>query len=116
MRPRFVLVAAVFLTFTMAAAGGMANAARRVHHDLTIGATPDPVLAGDPVLIYGQLNQPGYAGQTINLYHHLDGSNRGYTFVGSTTTNSLGFYKFPRADGVVLTNRSWYVTGPGGAR
>jgi hypothetical protein len=70
-------------------------------------------LAGDPVLIYGQLNTPPVAGQTIVLYHHLSGSGRGYTRVTKTTTDSHGFYSFPRAENVVMTNRSWFVREAG---
>jgi hypothetical protein len=114
MRPRFALVAAVILTLTMAVAPELASAAPRQGPGLTITATPDPVNAGQGVLIYGQLQGPNNAGQTINLYHHIDGSHRGYTFVRSTMTDSTGFYELPRPEGVIYTNRSWFVTGPSG--
>jgi hypothetical protein len=95
-----------------AAAPGIAAAAPRHNHDLTIAATPNPVIAGEGVLIYGRLMTPDNAGQTIRLYHHLNGSSRGYTLVASTTTDSSGYYEFTRAEGVVYTNRSWFVRGP----
>jgi hypothetical protein len=98
----------------------LASAAPGHHHPrhnqhLTIGAAPNPVPAGDGVLIYGQLQGSDPAGQTIALYHHLIGSGRGYTLVGTTTTDSHGFYEFTRAEGVVETNRNWFVRGPDAA-
>ena len=47
------------------------------------------------------------------LFHHLAGSFLGYTKVGQTTTDSHGFYEFTRAEGVVMTNRSWFVREQG---
>jgi hypothetical protein len=116
MRLRFALLAALALPVIAAVAPGTTNAAQRVTRGLTIAATPNPVPAGNGVLVYGQLNGPDHAGQTINLFHHLDGSHHDWTMVGQTTTTSTGFYRFPRAEGVVWTNRSWYVTGPDGTR
>ena len=49
------------------------------------------------------------AGKTIVLYHHISDSGHGYTHIGGTTTDSHGFYEFTRAEGVVETNRSWFV-------
>jgi hypothetical protein len=53
------------------------------------------------------------ANQKIVLYHHVAGSDNGYTRVSQTTTNAQGFYEFTRAEQVVLTNRSWFVTEAG---
>jgi hypothetical protein len=107
---------AVLVSVLVAAAGistpGPVSAAPKHNHHLTIAATPNPILAGEGVLIYGQLNGPGSAGQVIRLYHHLDGSGQGYTLIGTTTTNSFGFYEFTREEQVVETNRSWFVRGP----
>ena len=47
------------------------------------------------------------------LYHHISGSHPFFTLIGTTTTDALGFYKFTRAEGIVMTNRSWFVRGPG---
>jgi hypothetical protein len=93
----------------------LGSAAPRHNHRLTIAAAPDPVSAGDGVLIYGQLERASVAGQPIQLYHHLIGTGRGYTLVGTTTTDSHGFYEFTRAEGVVYTDRNWFVRGPDGA-
>jgi len=76
----------------------LVSAAPRHNHKLTIAASPDPVLAGDGVVIYGQLKGPGNADQVIRLYHHIADSGQGYTLVGSTTTSSTGFYTFTREE------------------
>ncbi len=44
------------------------------------------------MLVYGQLNAPPVAGQTIILYHHVAGSHLGFTRIGRTTTDAHGFY------------------------
>jgi hypothetical protein len=82
------------------------------HHNrgLTIAAAPNPISTGEPVLIYGQLNGAGHAGQQITLWHHISGTHRGYTVVKRTTTDANGFWSVPRAAGVVTTNRSWFAT------
>ncbi len=110
MRPRSVMLCSALSAVALAAAPGLANAAPVHNRGLTINATPNPIDSGDPVLIYGQLNGgTTVANQTIVLYHHINGSHHGYSVVGRTTTNSFGFYEFTRADGVVDTNRSWFV-------
>ena len=113
MRSRFSLVAAVLVVLGVAAVPGAANSAPREDRGLTITATPDPVNAGDGVLIDGQLAGPNNGGQTITLYHRLSGGRRHFTRVGSTQTDSAGFYEFARAEGIVYTNRAWFVRGPG---
>jgi hypothetical protein len=88
---------------------GIAGAAPRHNHGLTINATPNPIIAGEGVLIYGQLKGTDIAGKTIVLFHHISDSGTGYSRIGSTTTDSHGFYEFTRAEGIVETNRSWFV-------
>lgn len=113
MRLRFTALGSVLCALVVAVAPGMANAAPRHNHGLTINATPNPILAGEGVLIYGQLNNPPVAGQTITLYHHISGSHQGFTVIGTTTTDAHGFYEFTRAEGIVLTNRSWFAREAG---
>lgn len=115
MRLRLAVPAFAVAVLGMGCLPTVAAAAPRHNHGLTIAATPDPVIAGEGVLIYGQLKGPDNAGQTIRLYHRLIGSGRGYTPVGTTTTDSSGFYEFTRAEDVVYTNRNWFVRGPDGA-
>lgn len=80
-----------------------------------INVAPRRITAGDPVTISGQLRCRGRASaanQVVRLYHHLAG-RFGFTYVQSTTTDGAGFYKLERADGVVDTNRAWYVRSHG---
>jgi len=112
MRLRFAVLGAVLATLAVAVSPSVAAAAPRHNHGLTINATPNPIDAGQGVLIYGQLKGTPLAGQTIRLYHRVNPSPF-FTLIGTTTTNSFGFYEFTRAEGVVMTNRSWFVRGPG---
>jgi hypothetical protein len=113
MRPRFAVLASLLCALVVVAIPGVASAAPHHNHGLTINATPNPIDAGDGVLIYGQLNSPPVAGQTITLFHHISASGRGFTPISRTTTDSHGFYEFTRAEGIVLTNRSWFVREAG---
>jgi hypothetical protein len=113
MRLRFAVLASVLTALVVVAAPGIVNAAPRHNHGLTINATPNPINAGDGVLIYGQLNNPPISDQTIILYHHIGGSHQGFTEIGRATTDAHGFYEFTRVEGVVLTNRSWFVREAG---
>jgi hypothetical protein len=107
------VVASVLSALVIVAVPGVASA-RHPHHNyhLTINSTPNPINAGDGVLVYGQLRGSAVAGQTIRLYHHIVGGPPGYSLISTTTTDSFGFYEFPRADGIVDTNRSWFALGP----
>jgi hypothetical protein len=107
------VVASVLSALVIVAVPGIASA-RHPHRNyhLTINSTPNPINAGDGVLVYGQLRGAVVAGQTIRLYHHIVGGPPGYSLISTTTTDSFGFYEFPRADGIVDTNRSWFAFGP----
>ena len=111
MRPRFAMLASLVAVVAAAVSPGVAGAAPRHSHGLTINATPNPIVSGQGVLIYGQLQRNPVAGQPIVLYHRV-GSQRQFTVIGHTTTDSFGFYKFTREEGIVTTNRSWFVRGP----
>lgn len=113
MRLRFAVLASLLTTLVAVVAPNVAGAAPRHNDGLTINATPNPILAGEGVLIYGQLNGTNVGGRRIRLYHRIDPAPS-FTLIGTTTTNSFGFYEFTRAEGVVLTNRNWFVTGPNG--
>ena len=88
-----------------AALPGATDAAPHHNRGLTINATPNPINAGDAVLIYGQLNGQPLGGQTILLYQHVAGSHQGYTLAGQTTTQSNGFYSFDNITGVESNTR-----------
>ena len=112
MRLRLVVFACLMTAVGSIVAPSLANAAPRHNHHLTIAATPNPVPSGEGVVIYGRLFGSNVGSQPIALYHHISGSGRGYTLIQRTTTDSAGFYEFTRAEGVVTTNRSWFVRGP----
>lgn len=112
MRLRFILLACALVACVSTAAPGVAGAAPVHNRGLTIHAAPNPILAGEGVLIYGQLKGSGHGGQTIRLYHRVNPAAR-FSLIGATTTNSLGEYEFTRAEGIVMSNRSWFVRGPG---
>jgi hypothetical protein len=110
MRPRFAVPS--LLAVLVAIAIPSTAVAHPVHNrGLTIGVTPNPITAGESVLIYGKLEGPTVSDQTITLYHRVN-PQVGYSVVSRTTTSSTGFYEFVRADGVVMSNREWFVRGP----
>jgi hypothetical protein len=113
MRLRSAVPASLLAALAVAVAPSVASAAPSHNRGLTINVIPNPILAGESVKIYGQLNNAPVASQTIVLYHHLSGSHPGYTKVGQTTTFSNGTYEFSRPEGIVTTNRSWFVTETG---
>jgi hypothetical protein len=110
MRPRFAVPALLLTMLAVAAAPTIAGA--RVHR-LTINASPNPIITGEEVLIYGQLNSQHSANKQIVLWHRVPPAQV-FTPVQVTKTNRFGFYEFTRAEGVIPTNRSWFVTSPGG--
>jgi hypothetical protein len=111
MRLRFALLGSLLTALVAVGVPAAASAAPIHNRGLTINATPNPILAGEGVLIYGQLKGGDISRQPIRLYHRINPSNR-FTLVGKTITDSFGFYEFTRAEGVVYTNRSWFVRGP----
>lgn len=111
MRPRFAVLASVLTAFVAVIAPGIANAAPRHNHGLTINATPNPVIAGDAVLIYGRLEGSNPGGQKIVLYHRVNPASQ-FTIVSITTTAPTGFYEFSRLPEVVESDRSWFVRAP----
>jgi hypothetical protein len=88
-----------------------AGAQARTHH-VSIVAVPNPIDAGDPVVIVGHLSGPGNAHQPVNLFHRLPNQFR-FSFVQSVQTDSHGNYLITRGPGVVDTNRAWFVRSLG---
>jgi hypothetical protein len=112
MRSRLTVLALLASALAVVSVPAAASAhGPRHNHGLTINATPNPIIAGQSVLIYGQLNGPNSGGQEVFLYHHVAGVP-GYSLIGRTKTLANGFYDFPRVEGVVTTNRSWFATAP----
>lgn len=76
---------------------------------------PARIEAGEEVLVFGRLrcvNPANAAHQEVKLFHHVWGLP-GFTYVQSVKTDAAGFYAISRADGVVETNRDWYVRARG---
>jgi hypothetical protein len=115
MRLRVCGLACALTALGSIVAAGPASAAPRHNHHLTIAAAPNPVSAGEGVVIYGRLFGPNSGNEPITLYHHVFGGRFGYRRVSMTTTNGSGYYEFTRAEGVVETNRNWFVRGPDGS-
>jgi len=111
MRLRFTVLASVITAVAFAAVSSFASAAPHHNRALTIHAVPHRIIAGEAVLIYGQLQGADRSDQTIRLYHRV-APNRSYSLISTTKTNSAGQYEFSRAEGIVETNRSWFVRGP----
>jgi phospholipase C len=73
---------------------------------LTIAASPDPSLAGQPVTISGRLSGRGGSQTVVVLWAKLRGSRR-FVPLAATITDGRGRYSM----GVPITvNRVWYVT------
>ncbi|MGA2010663.1 MAG: hypothetical protein ABSH51_09045 [Solirubrobacteraceae bacterium] len=111
MRLRFTMLACALVACASAAVPSIAGAAPQQIVSLSIHAVPHSIIAGEPVLIYGRLTGTNRADQPIKLYHQIDPSTP-FTLISTTTTDSQGRYEFTRAEGIVESNRSWYVVGP----
>ncbi|HEY5194720.1 MAG TPA: hypothetical protein VIJ39_12745 [Solirubrobacteraceae bacterium] len=82
---------------------------------VSMQVAPRQTVAGDPVVIFGRLRcirRASAVGQQVVLYHHLADSPA-FAPIQIATTDASGFYEFSRADGVVETNRSFYVRSHG---
>ena len=112
MRLRFVLLALALSAIAAVSAPAAATAVPIRVHVLTIHATPQSIVAGDPVLIYGQLRGVPRANRRVVLYQRVNPETN-FTFVATTTTDSLGYYEFTRPVNSVLTNRTWRVRAAG---
>ncbi len=108
-RSRFVL--GVLAALCSLAAVLPAGAQARTRH-VSITAVPNPIDAGDPVVIVGHLSAPGNANRRVNLFHRLP-NQFGFSFVQSVRTDSHGNYLITRGPGVVDTNRAWFVRSLG---
>ncbi len=112
MRLRIAMLACALSALVAALGPSAASAAPDHNRGLTLRAVPHSIIAGESVLIYGRLTGPNPGGQAIRLYHRIN-PQPGFSLIGVTQTDSAGLYEFTRAEGIVDTNRSWYVRGPG---
>jgi hypothetical protein len=118
MRSRSLIpaIAAVISSFALVPAGAWAHRhpSRNGRCEISLSA-PTQIAAGEEVLAFGRLhcvNPANEAHQEVRLFHHVWGMP-GFTYVQHVTTDAAGFYAIARADGVVETNRSWYVRARG---
>jgi hypothetical protein len=112
MRVRVTVLVAALVACACAATPPIAAAHGPIRdRALTIHNSPQSIVAGDPVLIYGRLLGRDSANQRVVLWHRIN-PQAGFTIIGHTLTDSSGRYEFTRQNGIVQTNRSWYVTGP----
>lgn len=109
---RVIVPVSLIAALAMALSASFVSAAPRHNHDLTINATPKPIISGEGVLIYGQLKGPDAADEKIVLHERISPAGK-FTIAQRTVTNASGFYEFTRSDGVILTNRSWFASSPG---
>src|SRR2546421_11706788 len=68
-RPRFAVLASVLTALAAVAVPAMASAAPPHNRGLTINGTPNPILAGEGVFIFGR-GGGGTAGEAIPPYHN----------------------------------------------
>ncbi|MGA2470524.1 MAG: hypothetical protein ABSG64_07525 [Solirubrobacteraceae bacterium] len=115
MKSRYLSAAALVLALGAAAIapGGASAAPARGPRLITIRVQPNPIVAGDPVVIFGRLIGRRDQGRLVVLYHRAAFGGGTFVPVQSTRTDTMGAYEFSRADGNVDTNRSWYVTSAG---
>ncbi len=81
-------------------------------HTIGISVSENPIVEGQPIVIYGHLSGPNDSARKVVLYHRTAYASR-FTPVQSTTTDSTGYYAFDRLPERVLTNREWYVRSLG---
>jgi hypothetical protein len=117
MQARYLSAAALAAAIGVAAIAPAGAAAHYRHapfvHSITIHAQPNPIVAGDPVVIYGRLFGRNRGDRLVVLYREAVATPAGFVPVQSTRTDATGAYEFSRADGFIDTNRTWYVASAG---
>ena len=111
MRLRMPVLASAAIVCVSATVPSIAAAAPHPVKALTIHATPRQVIAGEPVLIFGRLEGRHSANQPVVLWHRINPQAR-FTVIGRARTDSSGRYEFTRAEGIINSNRNWFVRGP----
>jgi len=112
MRLRIAMLACALSALVAALGPSAASAAPHHNRGLSIRAVPHSIISGEAVLIYGRLTGSNHGGQVVSLYHRINPRPH-FSLIGVTKTDSAGLYEFTRAEGIVASNRSWYVRGPG---
>ena len=112
MRLRIAMLACALSALVAGLGPSAASAAPHHNHGLSIRAVPHSIIAGEAVLIYGRLRGADHGGQVIRLYHRIN-PRPDFSLIGVSETDIAGRYEFTRDEGIVASNRSWYVRGPG---
>ena len=85
MRMRIAVLASALCALAVVSVSGV-NAAPT--HRLSINAVPNPINAGEGVLIYGQLGGSNHANRLVRLYQRLTVPGQRYHLVAKTRTDS----------------------------
>ena len=96
------------LALAPAAAQARRHPSPNGRHNISIAVSDNPVVAGDQLAIFGRLRGPNNGNRVVVLWHRINPTPL-FTPVQRTTTDANGFYAFLRPQGVVNTNRNWYV-------
>jgi hypothetical protein len=81
-------------------------------HTVSISVSENPIVEGQPIVIYGHLLGVNSADRQVVLYHRSAYASR-FTAVQQTSTDASGYYAFTRLPEKVLTNREWFVRSLG---
>jgi hypothetical protein len=96
------------LALAPAAAQARKHPSPNGRHGISIAVSDNPVVAGDQLAIFGRLRGPNNGNRVVVLWHRIN-PRPFFTPVQRTRTDANGFYAFLRPQGVVNTNRNWYV-------
>jgi hypothetical protein len=96
------------LVLAPAAAQARRHPSPNGRHSISIATSDNPVVAGDQLAIFGRLRGPHNGNRVVTLWHRIN-PRRFFTPVQRTRTDAHGFYAFLRPNGVVNSNRNWYV-------
>ncbi|MFL5887113.1 MAG: hypothetical protein ACJ77M_18745, partial [Thermoleophilaceae bacterium] len=100
------------IALSPAAADAKKHQSPNGRHNVSLNVSENPVVAGDPLVIWGRLRGPNHANRVVTLWHRINPRPR-FTPVQQTTTDANGFYVFFRQNGIVNSNRNWYVKSLG---
>lgn len=109
-----VLASATLAVLALGPAGASATShpSPSGKHTVTISVSENPIVEGQPIVVYGRLAGPNDSGREVVLYHRTPFASS-FTPVQRTTTDANGYYAFERLPERVLTNREWFVRSLG---
>lgn len=102
------LLTALALTLAPSAALAASHPSPNGVHSVSISVSENPIVEGQPIVIYGHLVGARNGGREVVLYHRTPYASR-FTPVQRTSTDATGYYAFTRLPERVLTNREWFV-------